>query len=88
MQECFSGETNSEKSWRVQDQHPGQRSLSGESDVDEKVPDEKQDLENKVLSGDFKWMQRTHRTDPEEGTCSIADSSKDDNSRNSGVDAS
>ena len=41
----MSGETNSEKSRRVQDQHPGQGSLSGESDVDEKVPDEKQDLE-------------------------------------------
>ena len=31
-------------------------------------------------------MNRTHRTDPEEGTCSIADSSMDDNSRNSGID--
>ena len=28
-------------------------SLSGESDVDEKVRDRKQDLENKVLSGEF-----------------------------------
>ena len=82
----MSGETNSEKSWRVQDQHSGQESLSGESDVDEKVPDEKQDLKNKILSGDFRWMRRTHRTDPEEGTCSIADSSIDDSSRNSGID--
>ena len=56
------------------------------SDIDEKVLDEKQDLENKVLSGEFRWMQRTHRTDPEEGTCSIADSSMDDNSRNSGIE--
>ena len=31
-------------------------------------------------------MRRTHRTDPEEGTCSIADSSMNDNSRNSGSD--
>ena len=31
-------------------------------------------------------MSRTHRTDPEEGTCSIADSSVGDNSRNTGVD--
>ena len=31
-------------------------------------------------------MNRTHRTDPEEGTCSIADSSIDDNSWNSGID--
>ena len=60
--------------------------MSGESDVDEKVSDEKQDLENKVLSGEFIWMRRRHRTDLEEGTCSIADSSMDDNSRNSGND--
>ena len=31
-------------------------------------------------------MNRTHRTDPEEETCFIADSSIDDNSRNSGID--
>ena len=86
-QYCLSGETNSERSRLVQDQHPGQESLSGESDADEKVPDEKQDLENKILSGEFRWMRRTHRTDPEEGTCSIADSSMDDNSRNLGIDS-
>ena len=28
-QDCLSGETNSEKNRRVQDQHPGQESLSG-----------------------------------------------------------
>ena len=60
--------------------------MSGESDIHEKVPNEKQDLENKDLCGEFRWMRRTHRTDPEEGTCSIADSSVDDNSRNSGID--
>ena len=37
VQDCLSGETNGEKSRRVQDQHPGQESLSGESDVDEKI---------------------------------------------------
>ena len=37
VQDCLSGETNGEKSRRVQDQHPGQGSLSGESDVDEKI---------------------------------------------------
>ena len=51
VQDCLSGESNDEKSQRVQDQHPGQGSLSGESEIDEKVPDEKQDLGNKVLSG-------------------------------------
>ena len=57
-----------------------------ESDVDEKVPDDKRDLEKKVLSWEFRWMRRMHRTDLEEGTCSIADSSRNDNSRNSGID--
>ena len=86
VQYCLSGETNGEKNRRVQDQQPGQGSLSGESDVDEKVPDEKQDLEYKVLSREFRWMRRSHRTDLKEGTCSIADSSMDDNFRNSGID--
>ena len=36
-QDCLSGEMNSEKSRRVQDQHPGQEILPGKSDVDEKV---------------------------------------------------
>ena len=60
--------------------------MSDESDVEEKNPDEEQDLEDKILSREFKWMSKTHRTDPGEGTCSIADSSLDDNSRNSGID--
>ena len=85
-QDCLSGETNGEKSRRVQDQHPGQGSLSGESDVDEKVPDEKQDLENKVLSGELRWMRRRHRPDPGDGADSVTDSSTDDNARNSGID--
>ena len=41
---------------------------------------------HKVLSGELRWMLRTRRNDPEDGKCSIADSSKDDNSRNSGID--
>ena len=85
-QEKLSGETNGEESMRVQVQHSGQESLSEESDVEEKDPDEEQDLEDKILPGEFRWMNRTHRTDPEEGTCSIADSSIDDSSRNSGID--
>ena len=54
VQDCLSWDTNGEKNRRVQDQQPGQGSLSGESDVDGKVPDEKQDLENKVLSGEIR----------------------------------
>ena len=86
VQNCLSGETNGEKSRRVHDQHPGQGNLSGESEVDEKVPDEKQDLENKVLSGQFRWMRRKHRIDTGDGADSVTDSSTDDNSRKSGVD--
>ena len=54
LQDYLSGETNDEKNQRSQDQHPGQENLSGESEIDEKIPDEKQDLENKVLSGEFR----------------------------------
>ena len=36
QQDCLSGETNDEKNQRAQDQHPGQESLSGESEIDEK----------------------------------------------------
>ena len=86
LHDCLSGEMNNEKSHRAQDQHPGQESLSGESEIDEKVPDEKQDLGNKVLSGEFRWMRRRHRHDREERADSITTSSTDDNSRNSGVD--
>ena len=86
LQGCLSGETNDEKSQRVQDQHPGQESLSGESEIEEKVPDEKQDLGNKVFSGEFRWMRRRHRHDREERADSITTSSTDDNSRNSGID--
>ena len=49
LQDCLSGEMNNEKSQRAQDQHPGQESLSGESEIEEKIPDERQDLENKVF---------------------------------------
>ena len=85
-QDCLSGETNDEKCQRAQGQHPGQGSLSGESEIDEKVPDGKQDLGNKVLSGEFRWMRRMHRPDLEEGADSIKTSSTDDISRNSGID--
>ena len=83
----MSGETNGKERGRVQDQNPGQESLSGEYDVEEKVPDKEQDLDDKSLSGEFRWMSRTHRTDPGEETGSIADSSLDDKSRNLGIDA-
>ena len=85
-QENLSGKTNGEESRRVKDQHPGQESLSGESDVIKKFLMRNRTWRIKILSGEFRWMNRTHRTDLEEGTCSIADSSIDENSKNSGID--
>ena len=58
----------------------------GSREIDEKIPDEKQDLENKVLSGEFRWMRRRHRHYLEERAVSSTTSSTDDNSRNSGMD--
>ena len=34
VQDCLAGETNNEKSQRVEEQHPGQGSLSGETEID------------------------------------------------------
>ena len=55
-------------------------------DQDKEGEQVEQNLGQGNLSGEFRWINRTHRTDPEEGTCFIADSSNDDNSRNSGID--
>ena len=60
--------------------------MSGESEINEEIPDEKQDRENKVLSGEFRWMRRKHRHDLEERAVSSTTSSTDDDSRNSGMD--
>ena len=86
LQDYLSGEKDEEKNQRSQDQHPGQVNLSGESEIDEKIPDEKQDLENKVLSGEFRWMRRKYRHDLEESAVSSTTSWTDDDSRNSGMD--
>ena len=78
LQDYLSGETNDEKNQRSQDQHPGQEDWSGESEIDEKIPDEKQDLENKVLSGEFRWKRRRHRHDLENRAVSSTTSSTDE----------
>ena len=83
LQDYLSGEKDKEKDQRSQDQHPGQENLSGESEIDEKIPDEKQDLENKVLSGEFRWMRRKYRHDLEERAVSSTTPSSDDNSESS-----
>ena len=86
LQDYLSGEKDEEKNQRSQDQHPGQVNWSGESEIDEKIPDEKQDLENKVLSGEFRWMRRKYGHDLEERAVSSTTPSTDDESRNSGMD--
>ena len=68
------------------EQDPGQECLSGESGVEENVQGGEQDLEDKILSGEFRWISRAHKTDPEEETFLVADSSIGENSRNSGID--
>ena len=65
VQDNLSGEMYGDESRRVQEQNPGLESLSGEYDVEENVHDEEQDLEDKISSGEFRWMNRTHKTDPE-----------------------
>ena len=62
------------------------QSLSGEPGVEECEEGGEQDLEDKNLSGEFRWTSRALKTDPEEESCSVADSSVDYNSRNSGID--
>ena len=85
-QDCLSGETNGKINWRVRDQHPGQGSMSGGSEIDEKLPEKEKDLVNKVLSGEFRWMRRRYGPDLKEGADSITDTSMDDSSRNSSMD--
>ena len=81
-----SGETNGKLNRRVRDQHPGQGSMSGESGIDEKVHDKKQDLGSKVFSGEFTWMWIRYGPDLKEGADSITDASMEDSSRNSSMD--
>ena len=85
LQDYLSGEKDEEKNQRLQDQHPGPEHLSGESEIVEKNPDEKQDLENKVLSGEFRWMRRKHIHDLEERAVSSTTSSTYYNSGSSGM---
>ena len=85
-QDCLSGETNGKIDRRVRDQHPGQGSMSGDSEIVEKKPDKKQDLGNKVLSGELRWMRRRYGPDLKEGADSITDSSLDEDSRSSSMD--
>ena len=85
-QDYLSGETNGKISRRVQDQHPEQGSMSGESEMNKEVHDKKQDLGNRVLSGELRWMRRRYGPDLKEGADSITDASVEDSSRNSSMD--
>ena len=78
----MSGEKVADEDRQNYQQDPGQGNLSGESGVEQNVQGEKQDLEDKILSGKFRWMSRAHKYDPEEERYSVTDSFVDDNSRN------
>ena len=84
--EKVSGEKDVDGNRRVYQQDPGQERLTWESGVEENVQGEEQDLEDKILFVELRWMSRAHKTDLEEETCSVTDSSVGDNSRNSGID--
>ena len=80
----MSGEKDLEESCLVNEQNPEQESLPG--DVEGNVRVEEQDLEDKILSVKFRWMSRTYRSAPAVETCSVAESSVDNKSRNSEID--
>ena len=82
-QESLSGEKDVEGNRRVYQQDPLQESLYRESREEESVQSEEQDLEDKSLPGEFRWMRRAHKIDLEEEICSATDSSVDEDSRNS-----
>ena len=67
--ESLSGEKDFDGNRRVYQQEPGQESLFREEGVEEHVQGQEQDLEDTILSGEFRWMSRAHKTDPEEETC-------------------
>ena len=85
-QRSLSGEKDVDGNRRNYQKDPEQESVTRESGVEENFQAEAQDLEDKVFPGEFRWMRKAHKTDPEEETCSGTGSSVDDNSRNSGID--
>ena len=60
--------------------------MSGESGVEGNYPVERQDLEDRILSGEFRSVSRTYRSEPVVETCSVADSPVDNISSTSEVD--
>ena len=48
------------------EEDPGQECFSGVSGVEENLQGREQDLEDKILSGEFRWMSRAQKTDPED----------------------
>ena len=75
-----------EESCLVNEQYPEQEIFFGESGVEGNGPVEEQDLEDKILFGEIRWMSRTCRSEPTVEMCSMADSPFDNNSRISEID--
>ena len=85
-QESFSWEKDVNESCPGNEHNQKQRNLSGDSDAKESGPVQEQDQEDKTLSLEFRWMSRAYRSEPAMETCSVADSSVDNNSRISEID--
>ena len=63
-----------------------QEILSGESGIEGNYPVEGQDLDDRILSGEFRLMSRRYRSEPVMEACSVADSPVDIISSTSEVD--
>ena len=84
--ESLSGEKVVDENRRNYQQDPGLENLSGESSVEEYFQGEEQNLEDNILSEEFRWMSRAHKSDPEEETWSATYFSNDNNWSSSGID--
>ena len=64
-----------DQKWEEVEQNPEQETLPRDSGVEGNDRDEEQDLEDKILSGEFRWMSRAYNSEPAAEGCSVADSS-------------
>ena len=80
LQDYLSGEKDKEKNQRSQDQHPGQVNWSGESEIDEKIPDENRTWRTRFCPGSSDGCEEKYRHDLEERAVSSTTPSTDDES--------
>ena len=70
-----------DQKWGGIEQNTEQESLSEESDVEESSRVEEHDQEDKILSGEFRWMSSSCTSASAVEPCSATDSSVDNTSR-------